>query len=143
MNSRRDRIGWLTGALVEAPACPPFPAFTDFEQKVLDCIAPMFGDSEASFRAQVASAQVIDRINTIVGFYTRVQVDRSKCAPVAMSRNGGHFDVKGIENGMGVILWDENGDGYLETIEGYTYDDDALAGKALPDLQFIRLVQLG
>mgnify|MGYP000162021222 CR=1 FL=1 len=47
------------------------------------------------------------------------------------------------EHGMGIVLWDTDGNGFLETIEGYTYDDNALAEKALADLEFARLVQLG
>jgi hypothetical protein len=136
-----NRHGWMTGELAASPACPPFPSFTDFEVRALDCIAAMFGADADEFRRQVNASTVVDRINTIVGFYTRVVVDRSTCRPLSVRLKGGHFEVAGIELGMGVVLWDEGG--YLETIEGFTYDDDPLEGRDLADLQFVALVQLG
>src|SRR5690242_6250521 len=131
--SKPNRDGWFV-AFADKPPCPPFPAFTQFEQKALDCIAAEFANEEAAFRDQVASAEVIDRINTVVGFYTRVRVDRTKCRPVRIKQQGGHFDVEGVEHGVGVILWDESGDGYLGYIEGYTYDDDPFADVNLAEL---------
>ncbi len=92
---------------------------------------------------QVASAEVTDRINTLVGFYTRVKVDRTKCSPVPLSHHGAHFEVEGIEHGLGILLWDIDGDGYLETIEGWTVDEDPLEGVDLADLKFGRVTQLG
>ena len=136
-----DRTGWVTGGLAELPACPPFPQFTDFESKALECIAALFGDAEEAFRGQVATARVVDRINTVVGFYTRVVVDRAQCEPLAVRLKGGHFDVEGVEFGLGVVLWDD--DGYLDEIEGFTYSDDALKDVDLAGLKLIRLVQLG
>lgn len=136
-----NRDGWLSGELADYPACPPFPSFTDFEARALDCLAGMFGPDADEFRKQVSASRVVDRVNTIVGFYTRVVVDRSATRPLAVSFKGGHFEVPGIDHGMGVVLWGE--DGYLETIEGFTYDDDPLAGQDLSDLKFGALVQLG
>jgi hypothetical protein len=138
-----NRDGWMTGPLADAPACPPFPAFTDFERRALDSTAPLFGDKADAFREQVASAEVVDRINTIVGFYTRVKVDRVRCSPVPLSHQGAHFEVEGIEHGLGIVLWDTDGDGYLETIEGWTVDENPLEGVDLADLKFVRLTQLG
>jgi hypothetical protein len=132
----------MTGQLANAPPCPPFPAFTDFERRALDSTALMFGDKADAFREQVASAEVVDRINTIVGFYTRVKVDRTKCSPVPLSHQGAHFEVEGIEHGLGIVLWDTDGDGYLETIEGWTVDENPLEGLDLADLKFVRLTQL-
>lgn len=133
----------MTEALAEAPACPPFPDFTDFEQRALGSTAPLFAAKANAFCEQVASAEVVDRINTIVGFYTRVRVDRAKCDPVPLRGQGAHFEVVGIEHGLGTILWDADGDGYLETIEGWTVGESRLEGVALADLEFIRLTQLG
>jgi len=42
---------------------------------------------------------------------------------------------------MGVVLWAE--DGYLKTIEGFTYNDDPLRGRDLSDLKFVALAELG
>ncbi|CAN5509390.1 hypothetical protein BH10PSE4_BH10PSE4_28460 [soil metagenome] len=131
----------MTGKLAASPPCPPFPAFTALELRALDCLAPMFGDDEAEFRRQVSAGEVVDRINTIVGFYTRVVVDRSLCRPLPIRFKGGHFEVGGIEHGMGVVLWDD--DGYLETVKGFTYDDDPLLGRDLAELQFVAMAQLG
>lgn len=133
----------MTGVLADAPACAPFPAFTDFERRALESTAPLFGENAEAFRKQVSSAEVVDRINTIVGFYTRVKVDRAKCSPVPLSHQGAHFEVEGIEHGLGIILWDTNGDGFLETIEGWTVDEDPLEGVDLATLKFVRLTQLG
>jgi hypothetical protein len=138
-----NRNGWMTGPLADAPACPPFPAFTDFERRALDSTATLFGDKADAFREQVASAEVLDRINTIVGFYTRVKVDRAKCSPVPLSHQSAHFEVEGIEHGLGIVLWDNDRDGYLETIEGWTVDENPLEGVDLAQLKFVRLTQLG
>ncbi|MEK6642433.1 MAG: hypothetical protein AABZ08_00870 [Planctomycetota bacterium] len=133
----------MTGPLADAPACPPFPAFTDFERRALDSIAPLFGDKADAFREQVASAEVVDRINTIVGFYTRVKVDRVRCSPVPLSQGDAHFEVEGIEHGLGIIVGIRDGDGYLETIEGWTVGENPLEGVDLADLKFVRPTQLG
>lgn len=143
MDAKPNRDGWMTGELAVAPACPPFPAFTEFERRTLESTAPLFGQEAEAFLEQIASAEVVDRINTIVGFYTRVKVDRAKCSPVRMSHQGAHFEVEGIEHGLGIILWDTDGDGYLETIEGWTVDEDPLEGVDLAKVKFIRLTQLG
>jgi len=136
-----NRKGWLTGALAGYPACPPFPSFTDFEARALSCLAEMFQTDAEEFRKQVRASRVVDRVNTIVGFYTRVLVDRSACRPLPIQTKCGHFEVAGIEHGMGVVLWAE--DGYLKTIEGFTYNDDPLRGRDLSDLKFVALAELG
>jgi hypothetical protein len=138
-----DRTGWMEGELAKKPASPPFPEFTDFERRALDCIAPIFGELESDFRGQVAGATVTDRINTIVGFYTRVKVDRSKCKPVPIRAKGAQFEVRCVEHGIGVVLWDVDGDGFLETIEGYTVDEDPLRNIELRNIEFVRMEQLG
>jgi hypothetical protein len=127
--------------LAKLPPCPPFPEFTDFEKKALHSIGAQFGAAEAAFRDQVAAAEVADRINTVVGFYTRVVVDRSRCEPLVVQFKGGQFDVEGVEFGVGVILWGEAG--YLDQIEGFTYADDTLKHVDLADLKFLTFVQPG
>ncbi len=57
-----------------------------------------------------------------------------------MRAKGGYFEVEGLEHGMSVVLWDD--EGYLATIEGFTYEDDPLAGRDLATLKFIKLVRL-
>lgn len=127
----------------DGPPCPPFPEFTDFERRALDCAAALFGDKADAFREQVASAKVVDRINTNVGFYTTVKVERAKCTPVPLRHQGAHFEVEGIEHGLGIVLWDTDGDGFLTTIEGWTVDENPLEGVDLANLKFVRLTQLG
>lgn len=135
-----DRAGWMLGAAAALPACPPFPAFTDFEQKMLDSIAPYFGKEEVAFRKQIASAEVVDRINTVVGFYTRVKVDRTKCLPVALrGHDWGRVKLTGSDYGLDITLWDVDRDGYLETIEGCSADDNPFQGVDLVNLKFIGL----
>jgi len=136
-----DRDGWVTGPLAKLPPCPPFPDFTDFEVRVLDCLAALFGKDEAAFREQVAVAKVVDRINTIHGFYTRVAIDRAACRPLEVQYKGGSFDIEGFEHGLGVVLWDE--DGYLSQIEGFGYSSDMFADIDLAKLRFAKLIQLG
>lgn len=106
-------------------------------------MAPQFGDEAGAFREQVASAEVVDRINTVVGFYTKVKVDRASCSPVRLRHQGAHFQVEGTEHGIGIILWDQAGDGYLETIEGWTVDEGLLERADLANLKFVRLTNLG
>jgi hypothetical protein len=131
-----DREGWKTGPLASLPACPPFPEFTDFERKALQVIAECFGPNADIFRRQIAASEVTDRINTIHGFYTRIKVDRSACAPLPTDqRGGGDFEVKGIKHGVGVLSWFN--EGYLEQLEGFGYDHDVFAGKNLSDVKFI------
>jgi hypothetical protein len=121
--------------LASSPAVPPFPEFTDFERKALDVIARSFGDDAKKFLRQVEASEVIDRINTIHGFYTLVKVDRSACEALHVGqKGGGHFEVEGIRYGLGVITWFE--DGYLKELEGFGYDD-VLDGKNLSELNFI------
>lgn len=76
----------------------------------------------------------MDRIDTKAGFYTRVVVDRARCGPSVFSMRGGHFEVNGATYGLGITLWSE--DGYLETVEGFTYGEDLLS-VSLADLRVL------
>jgi hypothetical protein len=133
-----DREGFVTGELATLAPCPPFPEFTDFEQKALDSIASLFGPDEIAFRQQVATARVLDRINTGVGFYTRIEIDRLVCQRLPIRARGGNFEVDNIEHGVGVVLWDDGG--YLDQMEGFTYGADQLRDVALEQLTFLRMV---
>lgn len=136
-----DRHGWLNEPLASYPAEPPFPAFTDFERRALADLASAFGQQADAFRDQLAAARVVDRVNTKVGFYTRVVLDRSLCRPLPIRAKRGHFEVESLSLGMGLVLWEDSG--YLATIEGYTYEDSPLEGVPLADLRYRSLVQLG
>lgn len=90
-----NRNGWMTGARSDTLACPPFPDFTDFERQALESTAPQFGDLADAFRAQIKVAEVVDRINTMVGFYTRVKVDRAKSSPAPLRYRDAHLRTAG------------------------------------------------
>lgn len=129
-----DRAGWLDEPLASSPPVPPFPQFTTFERRALEVIASAFGSHADEFRRQIEASRVTDRVNTAVGFYTRIDVDRSVPDPLPITHKGAHFDVPGTRYGMSVTLWDD--EGYLSTIEGVTYGDDDLSGQDLADLDF-------
>ena len=67
-------------------------------------IAKLFGPDETTFLQQVEAARVTDRINTVVGFYTRIAMDRSAVTALPITRKGAHFEVPGIRYGMLVTL---------------------------------------
>ncbi len=136
-----SRDGWVSGELADLPSCPPFPDLTDFEQKAPAAIAELFGPAEAAFREQIAACAVVDRINTVHGFFPRVAVDRSMCRPAPIRGKGATFEAQGVPFGLGVILWEK--DGYLETIEGYTFVEPGLANVELARLRFSDVESLG
>lgn len=129
-----DRSGWVDEPLASLPAIPPFPALTNFERRTLSVIAKLFGPDEATFLTQVEAARVTDRINTVVGFYTRIAMDRATVAALPITHKGAHFEVPGTRYGMLVTLWDD--DGYLTQIEGVTYGEDDMGGQELANLDF-------
>jgi hypothetical protein len=134
MSDVPDRSGWVDEPLASLPAIPPFPALTNFERRTLYVIAKLFGPEEATFLQQVEAARVTDRINTVVGFYTRIAMDRATVTALPITHKGVHFEVPGTRYGMLVTLWDD--DGYLAEIEGVTYGEDDMGGQELADLDF-------
>lgn len=130
-----NRREWLSGSLSSAPAVTPFPQLTNFERRALNAIAEGFGPDASDFRRQIDACRVVDRVNTIVGFYTRTVVDRAVTLPLTITHRSAHFEVPGTRYGMMIVLWGD--DGYLSTIEGTTYGDDDLGGKYLVDLDFV------
>jgi len=98
-------------------------------------LGELFVSASGRFAKQVEACRVVDRVDTKVGFYTRIAVDRTKTTALPISRKGGHFDVPGTQHGLSITLWDD--DGYLSTIEGVTYGGDDLGGQSLVDLDFI------
>lgn len=132
LSNRRE---WLSGPLSSAPAVAPFPQLTNFERRALSAIAEGFGLEASEFRRQIDACRVVDRVNTIVGFYTRTTVDRAAAMPLAITHRSAHFEVPETRYGMMVVLWGD--DGYLSTIEGTTYGEDDLGGQNLVDLDFV------
>jgi hypothetical protein len=130
-----DRRGWLNEPLASYPAVPPFPQLTNFERRALDVIAEGFGSDASEFKRQIDACRVVDRVNTIVGFYTRTVVDKAAARPLTITYKGAHFEVPGTRYGMMVLLWSD--DGYLSTIEATTYGEDDMGGQDLVNLDFI------
>ncbi len=96
-------------------------------------MAQLFGGEADAFRGQLEACRVTDRVHTLVGFCTRIVVDRASVSPLAITDKGAHFEVPGTRYGMALTLWDN--DGYLSEIEGVTYGED-LAGQELAKLSF-------
>ena len=130
-----NRRQWLSWPLSSAPAVAPFPQLTNFERRALSAIEEGFGPDASEFRHQIDACRVIDRVNTIVGFYTRTAVDRAVALPLTITHRSAHFEVPGTRYGIMVVLWGD--DGYLSTIEGTTYGEDNLSGQDLVDLDFV------
>ncbi|MBX3479807.1 MAG: hypothetical protein KF842_05365 [Caulobacter sp.] len=138
-NEIPDRGGWVTGELATYPPVPPFPSFTRFEQGVLETMADAAGENGDIFRQQLRAARVVDRINTVVGFYTRIVIERG-AAPLLATINprlsGCQTELAEANYGLVFILSYE--DGYLSQIEGclnssgnYDSGDDTLGGSDL------------
>lgn len=121
MTDRPGRETWTSGALARRSTVGPFPAFTPFETHALRS-ASRSGDPQDALRKQVQLARVVDRINTGAGFYARIEVDRARAPRMeTRQRDAGIFAVEGLDHGLGVILWFE--DGYLVDIEGYSFGE--------------------
>jgi len=79
-----------------------------------------------ALEAQLATATVRSRENTGAGFYTMLDVQRASMGPVGGERlrKGPEVKIDGFKHGMGFILWLK--DGYLDCLEGYSYDDSTV-----------------
>ena len=96
------------------------------ELAVIKAICEKHPHDRTSIEAQIATAKVISRENTSAGFYTYFEVQRSPNVAIGDARerdqrHGPQAAIKGITYGMGFILWLRHG--YLNCLEGYTYDD--------------------
>jgi hypothetical protein len=147
-NEIPDRTGWLSEPLASYPPVPPFPNFTPFEAGVLECVARQSGPYEQIFRQQIMAARVVDRINTIVGFYTRVSINRAEAPPLPELRAnlcGVQTELAEANWGLVFILRYENG--FLDDIEGalnysgeFQPDEDTLGDKSLGALTLCAVV---
>ena len=109
--------------------------FTDLEMAALRDVCLRFPDDRSALDAQLATAVVRNRENTGVGFYTHFDVARASCVPLEGQRMrcGGWVQIRGLNNGMGIILWLV--DGYAHCLEGFTVAD-ATVGLDLATLEF-------
>jgi hypothetical protein len=96
-----------------------------FERAVLEKLLDGNHPVLAALRAQLDSCQVSSREFTGVGFFTNLKVDRSvEPAPTPRPRIqvvdvGGK--ISGLEHGAGFVL--SVTDGYLDFLEGFSYDE--------------------
>jgi hypothetical protein len=117
---------------------PPIGELTAFESAVLAEIGARLGDDGALFLEQVRHVRVIDRENTVVGFYTQLKIDKSACRALPIKDGhfaDGHFQVEQLEVGVGIELYAQ--DGFLTTIEGWTVGDDELTDTMIANLKLV------
>jgi hypothetical protein len=97
--------------------------FTPLERAVLTAIRDAYSLDRAALETQLSTATLLSRENTGAGFYARFAVDRSSSAGLTGERlrAGPEAKIKGLEHGMGFILWLK--EGYADCLEGYSYDD--------------------
>jgi hypothetical protein len=110
-------------------------SFTDLESAVLHAIFSETPGIRDALERQFEAAEVLDRENTGVGFFTRIGVraDVPRVAsPSPLGREVG-AKVEGLDHGMGFILFME--DGRIRTLEGFTYTDST-TGLDLEHLNF-------
>jgi hypothetical protein len=107
---------------------------THFERGVLDALAENFGSNRRKFLRQIEGLKVVERENTGHGFYTRVKVDGSECRAIPINMVGGTFKIAGIDEEIGIILWEK--EGFLSQIEGFSYGDPIFQNLSLEELKY-------
>jgi hypothetical protein len=95
------------------------------ERAILEAAACDYPASADVLREQIATAQVINFENTGVGFFSTVEVAR-KARPLTNDSplDAATGSIASLPHGMGFLLFLE--DGYVSTIEGYTYVDSTV-----------------
>jgi len=102
---------------------PLAPDFTPLEQAVLSAICEEHSTDRAAMEAQLATATLKTRENTGAGFFTYFDVQRIGISPIGgrRLRDGPNAKIKGLQHGMGFILWFK--EGYAHCLEGYAHAD--------------------
>jgi hypothetical protein len=97
--------------------------FTPLEQAVLCAICEEHSNDRAAIEAQLSTAKLRSRENTGAGFFTYFDVQRVGISPIGglRLRDGPNAKIKGLQYGMGFILWFK--EGYADCLEGYAYAD--------------------
>jgi hypothetical protein len=97
--------------------------FTLLEETVLRAIFETYPVDSAALHTQLSTAKVLRRENTGAGFYTDITVDRTSSPAIGSERlrAGPTVRVKGLDHGMGFILWLR--EGYAHQLEGYSYGE--------------------
>jgi hypothetical protein len=95
------------------------------ERAVLEAAAHDYPALADVLRVQIAHARVTNFENTGAGFFSTVTVAReTPLLPNQSPIDAATASVASISHGMGFLLFVENG--YLSTIEGYTYDGSTM-----------------
>jgi len=99
-------------------------SFEEFEEIVMKELLSGDDHNLEILRAQFSSAEVRSREFTGVGFYTYFRPDVNM--PKVEGKQAFQFgdlkvDLQGVKAGVGFVLFIKNG--YLDFLEGYTYDD--------------------
>ena len=99
--------------------------FSRLEQDIFEWVKGKYPKS--TFATQLASARLISRRWTHVGFYVDFAVDKS-LPKLKMEDYGERFPISGpgmeseeIHHGGGSLLWGK--DGYIDCLELFTYGD--------------------
>ena len=97
--------------------------FTLLEETVLRAISETYPVDRAALRRQLSTGKVLRRENTGAGFYTDFSVDRALSPAIGGERlrAGPAVRVKGLDHGMGFILWLR--EGYAHQLEGYSFGE--------------------
>ena len=106
------------------PIMLPLPSdFTPLEQAVLSAICEEHPNDRAAMEAQLSTATLKTRENTGAGFFTYFDVQRIGISPLGgrRLRDGPNAKIKGLQHGMGFILWFK--EGYAHCLEGYAHAD--------------------
>lgn len=91
--------------------------FTLLEQAVLSAICEENPNDRAAMEAQLATATLKTRENTGVGFFTYFDVQKIGITPIGRRRlrDGPNAKIKGLQRGMGFILWFKEGYAYADS----------------------------
>ncbi|HZB00489.1 MAG TPA: hypothetical protein VE800_00085 [Actinomycetota bacterium] len=122
--------------------CRPWTDLDDLERRVLEMLVAGDEPRMRRLQAQLAVCRVRDRDMTGVGFFTTLHVDRSAAEPldVASARLGDvSAEMEGVRHGAGFQLTID--EGYLDELEGYTFDDpwpDEVHGLTLAYVEQLR-----
>jgi hypothetical protein len=96
----------------------------DLERAVLEMLVAGDAPSTRRLQEQLAACRVGARDRTGVGFFTTLKMDRTAVGPIEVgsARVGDVVaEIEGLRDGAGFLL--TIADGYLDELEGYSYDE--------------------
>jgi hypothetical protein len=99
------------------------PDFTPLEREVLSAIHEEHPNDREAIEIQLLAAKIRSRENTGAGFFTYFELQQDDITPIAgpRLRESPNAKIKGLQHGMGLILWIK--EGYVDCLEGYAYGD--------------------